>query len=228
MPISPLPTSYNQVRWPGVGDVDDCQVIASFWAVVAAGHATKSTLPSVASFRSRAGNPDDPNRADGLTNMQSLQAIKYFWPKAGAYSYVSTEAGFNSALKSGHVASVSVNSAKLPSTMRYGFYGLHQIAVVYVGGKYLVMNPLQPSGTAPQPITFTTLVTAAKALLNDGKVHAVIVPTKPSPTPPLPPVVDPTAALKAEIAALKVERDEKQKIIDTLTAKITSARNALL
>ena len=225
MPISPLPLSYNQVSWPGVGDIDDCQVIAAFWAVVAAGHATKSTLPSVTTFRAKAGNPDDPNRADGLTNAQSLAAIKALWPKAGAYSYVGGSDGFYAALRSGSVISLSVKSSLLPSAMRYGFAGLHQIAVANVGGSWLVMNPLQPSGTKAVAISASALSAAARGFLGDGKFHAVVVPMKPTPPPP---VVDPTVALKAEITALKKQVADKQTIIDTLTAKIASARSALL
>jgi len=214
-----LPGVFNQVSWPGVGDVDDCQVLSAFWTMVATGWSTKAGLPTVSKFRYEAGNPDDPGRSDGLNNTESLRAINQIWPTAGALSYVGGIEGFKAHLRAGKIASVSVKSSLLPARLRFGFLGLHQIAVAFNGTNVKVMNPLDAMGDPPMTATWAEVRVAAYGVYNDGKVHAIVVPPKPA---------DPTIALKAEIAALKTKVSSQQTTIDALTAKITAARSALL
>lgn len=228
-----LPSIYSQVTWPGVGDVDDCWVIVPLWCAVASGWRTRAQLPTVTTFRSKAGVPDLPT-SNGGNNLQALKAVKATMPEIPAYSYVGLPAGFYDRLAKGEIASVSVKSSLLPSALRYGFLGNHQIAVAQQGS-YYVMNPLGKMGAPLQVITKAQLNAAAFGLYGDGKFHAVMFPKKPVP----PPVVDPKdaqiASLTAQVTSLKAEVTNygsvvasKDAIIEKLTAKIASARSALL
>lgn len=223
MALSPLPGAYSQVTWPGVGDVDDCWVLAPFWALVASRSSTKANLPTVSGFRAAAGVPDVYGRPDGGNNLQALKAILKYFPKSGAYSYVGYAAGFWSRIDKGEVASVSVVSAKLPSTMRHGFLGNHQVCIAKQGTGYYLMNPLQTSGSRPYAITKTQAQVAAFALFGDNKFHAVMIPDHPPVVP-----VDPTVALLARIAALESTVKDRDATIAALTAKIAAVRNAIL
>lgn len=231
------PTAYSQVTWPGAGDVDDCWVIAPYWALVASRSCTRVQLPTITVFRAAAGVPDVQGKSNGGNNGQALVAIKAIFPKSGAYSYVGLPAGFYDRLKLGQVASVSVNSALLPSSVQFGFLGNHQIAVALdTDGVPLVMNPLQREGAPLLRVSVANLNRAAVGLYGDGKFHAVMIPDHPPVVPPAP--VDPTIALRAEITRLLAlvaatqstvgARDAtiagQKATIDGLMAKIAKAR----
>src|SRR5262249_16607413 len=69
----------NQKAWPGVGDIDDCAVLADCMAAHAS--APWETIPFIADYRAAAGNPDDPHVGDGLTIAQSLQGAGATWSR---------------------------------------------------------------------------------------------------------------------------------------------------
>jgi hypothetical protein len=166
---------YNQINWPGVGDTDDCWVIATFWALVAGGIVDEAHIPSVKAFRAAAGVPDVYGRKDGGSNQQILKALNKILPQAGAKYYSGTGTGMQTKLKGGYIVSLAVNSALLPSYLQFGFKGSHQIAVIYQGGKYYVMNPLARQGSALLEITASALYKAAYGFLGDGKAHGVMI-----------------------------------------------------
>jgi hypothetical protein len=174
--IDPLPGVFNQKTWPGVGDIDDCQVITALWCLQASGTLTHAELPSVASFRHAAGVPDLPGPT-GLTNAQSLLAALRIAPASRAFSYVGAYTGFVYWLAQGAVASLSVVSAHL--TLPYGFAGNHQVGIALPHGLVtLIMNPLDTMGHQLEMISEANLRKAAEAIYNDGKFHAVIYPAK--------------------------------------------------
>lgn len=225
MPISPLPGAFSQKTWPGVGDIDDCWVIATYWALVAAGVTTKAKLPSVAAFRAVAGVPDVTGSADGGTPAQTLKAAKSFYPDAGTYGWVGDLAGFQTRLNAGQVVSLSVKSSLLPAALQYGFAGAHQVAVAKVGATVRLMNPLMADGTQPASISWVDLQRAAGGLYGDSKFHCVWVPMKEA---ALDPHIAEIAALKAQITALENQLGSRDATIATLTAKIAAVRNAIL
>jgi hypothetical protein len=197
MAINPLPGVYNQVSWPGVGDVDDCSVIATFWALVASGHLKRENLPTVAAFRAAAGVPDGPGPS-GITNAQVLTALGRLYPAAKARSFVGGWAAFLLIIGRGEVASLSVRGADLPAALRYGFDGPHQVGLATTPGPSLrLMNPLGPQGTVVPAIPGDALRKAAEALFGDGKFHAVVIP------PPPDPHLAQIAALQARITKAK-------------------------
>jgi len=209
--VSPLPGVYNQVSWPGVRfegqpDVDECWIIATYWAIVAAGWRDKGQLPMIFAFRAACGNPDKPGPTGG-SNAQIITAMRGTMPDVKVVSYVGTGDGFVEWVKTrGAVASLVVSSALLPVALQFGFKGIHQVGVAWLDGTGLVlMNPLDASGHAPRKIERADLAAAAKGFLNDGLWHAVIV----KPAPP-----------DAEVADLKTQ-------IVNLNAVVTDTRTAL-
>lgn len=214
MAISPLPKVINQRQYPGVGDVDDCNVIVPFWCLIASGERTRETLPSVKAFRAAAGVPDRPG-ATGLTNAQALQAVNKLAPESEAFSFVRNHERFMKHLDRGTVASVSVDSKLLPVDMQYGFTGTHQIGIVrnprkVASGYYLMMNPLAREGSNLVPISRPELERAVYGLFRDGKFHAVMFPDAIE-------QVDPKDARIAEL----------EKIVNMLTLKIAAAKDIL-
>jgi hypothetical protein len=167
---------FNQIRWPGVGDADDCWVISTLWALVASGRVTKENLPSVRAFRDAAGVPDVQGRKDGGSNAQILKALQKLEPGIDAKLYSSNNVVmFRAWLSKGYIADLAVNSGALPKYLQFGFTGLHQISVVMQGGKYYVMNPLAQEGSALLEITEQNLMKAAFAFLKDGRLHGVLI-----------------------------------------------------
>ena len=165
---------FNQVFWPGVGDVDECWVIATYWALVATGVMKREDLPSIRAFRAAAGNPDRPGSTGG-SNRDIVRALKKLAPSAKVVKYDGGREGFTAMLKKGFVASLSVRSWSLPKAYQFGYRGNHQISVFYKAGHYYVMNPLARAGSALMEINYNNLVFAANGLLGDKLMHAVFI-----------------------------------------------------
>lgn len=171
--------AFNQVSWYGVGDVDECWIIATYWALVASGVMRRKDLPTIREFREAAGNPDRPGSTGG-NNRQLMLALKTLVPNARTEYFVGGAGAFTRALQNGYVASLSLLSRYLPSYARFGFMGAHQVSVYYQGGKYYIMNPLAREGSALLPVSLATLQRASGALFGDTLLHAVFVKPKPS------------------------------------------------
>lgn len=191
--------AFNQVQWGGVGDADECWIIATFWPLVASGVVMRSELPSIATFRAAAGKPDRPGPTGG-NNRDLVRALDKLFPDADVKFFIGTASAFFRQLQLGYVASLSVLSSKLPAYLRFGFNGSHQVSVIYQKGKYYVMNPLAREGSALIQISERDLARAAGALLRDGKVHAVLIRAgkngkSPTPNPKPRPGDKPTARL---------------------------------
>jgi len=172
---------FNQVHWPGVGDVDECWIVATYWALVAAGILTREQLPSIRAFRAAAGVPDRPGPTGG-GYADIMRALKKLVPNSGAVLYTGTATGFIKYLQRGYVASLFVLSKNLPKYLQFGFTGTrsrvvirdgkkyvvtekvytgHQVSVFMRGDKIYIMNPLAPEGSALLPITLAQLKRAA-------------------------------------------------------------------
>lgn len=165
----------NQKVYPGVGDIDDCWVVATIWAIRRETHQSQN-LPNCKVFRAAAGDPDDGNK-DGGTLGEIGQAVDRLYPHVAdiRYSKQYGWAGFVALLNKGFTASLAVRSSYLPRALRYGFLGTHQIAVYKAGGRFYIMNPLQPQGSAPTPISESALKTATYKFAN-GWVMADVIP----------------------------------------------------
>lgn len=167
---------FSQRYWRGVGDVDDCAVLAAIACVHAC--APWAALPSATAFRAAAGNPDDPSAPDGLGMDQVVKAIKALWPAIGAKLTISggtgTWASFMAALKAGRCASASVYSAAMAT--RDGKPVRHSVSVYWNGSILRVVNPLRRPHSIGTEISEATLKAAMDAMPEAGLWY-VLFPT---------------------------------------------------
>ena len=188
--MTALPPAISQVGYPGAGDIDDCWAVASIWAAHAADPAIK--LPTVPAFRAAAHNPDKPGPTAGDLS-QIVHASVALWPDLPVLAYSSLDwSGFAGKVKAGSVASLAVASSRLPSYLRFGFLGAHQVGVIWWLGEFFVMNPLMHDGDTPMAITEPYLETAARGA-DKGWVLAALYQPVEAPvqvTDPTPKIVD--------------------------------------
>lgn len=209
------------------GDIDDCWVVAAIQCARALGgayggdgrvslpaatgtaHIFEPTIPQ---FRKFASKPD----VQGVSNGGSADDI--LKGSLGSWSHLKIARASTSWDTFVHqvrdlgwpFAALAVNSALLPSTLRYGFYGAHEVSVQYVAGSFRIVNPLMPAGTMPATISVSALKRAALGLT--GYVMAVIyrlpevapapVPA-PTPTPTPVPTTDATPYSQLDLDAAK-------------------------
>jgi hypothetical protein len=153
----------SQVYYFGVGDIDECSIIASFWAARQAGFTGR--LPTIRQFRTAAGVPDRPGPT-GLTNAQVYQGLTRTGMSAGAaiLGRGTTWSDFTSKMSAGVSASVALLSAALPVGYRYGFQGAHRVGLTWDKGQWYIANPLAPEGSGPQAISEQALKRAVLAM----------------------------------------------------------------
>lgn len=142
---------FSQRAWPGHDprpgsggpDIDDCAVVATIQAVNVTSPWLK--LVGTTAFRRAAGNPDDPNAPDGLTEAQVVAGIIGCWPVLrGHLTRMRGESwtNFVRIAEAGHPITVAIDSSKLPEPLRFGFTGRHRVALAYRNGQLLYANPL--------------------------------------------------------------------------------------
>jgi hypothetical protein len=184
-----LPGALNQVHFPGVGDIDDCWVVATIWAALAADVIPENDpLPTIKQFRKAAGDPDD-----GIDDAGSLEEVmrgaRGVWPDSRVTRVQSTDWDmFRSRIVAGAIASLQLDSSKLPKHLQHGFghpteARVHQVGVAFDGKGLVLMNPLQQAGTAPQRVGKTSLRTAATASTG-GEIRAAVFPAASEATMP--------------------------------------------
>jgi hypothetical protein len=152
----------SQRTYPGVGDIDDCWVIATIWAA-ASSHPTIA-YPTVTTFRQKAGKPDLPGPTGGNID-DCNRGADGCWP--GLPNYLVKTSEYDSIkqhLKAHRPGSVAVLSSALPSRLQYNFLGTHQIGVHLIGSHLYGMNPLAPNGAEPDRMSYDELEKAMRAL----------------------------------------------------------------
>lgn len=166
---------FSQKFWRGVGDIDDCAVLAVLACIH--GCAPWLTLPGVTAYRDAAGNPDDPNSPDGLTIGQSVQAITKLWPKIAplltASKGTGTWADFIASLKAGRCAVASVYSASMATS---GGLPIRHSVSVYWNGSLRLVNPLRAPHSLGTVITETALKKAMDDFPEQGLFY-ILFPT---------------------------------------------------
>ena len=179
--MTPLPGVFSQRSWPGAGDVDDCWVVATIWAAVAAEAA--AVRPSVTTFRAAAGDPDD-GQTDGGSLDEVIRGARKVWPALPVRPFASADFdAFLAAVRGGSPASLAVWAGKLPSGLRFGFTKAHQVGIGWDAGLWL-MNPLAASGARPLAISASALRTAAVAPeLGYGGLRAALFDEEPAMIP---------------------------------------------
>ncbi len=172
------PKVRSQIGFPGAGNVDDCWVVATVWAATA--FREDIHQPDVPEFRRHAGDPDDPNHADGGSLDEMVRGARGVWPGVRVERYDGAWTGLRDRVKTGRPASLAVRASHLPSSMRFGFTGAHQIGVGWDADRttFVVANPLAPEGSKPKAIDAAVLRDAAKAMPFGGRVQATIFPKR--------------------------------------------------
>lgn len=218
---------FNQVRWPGAvpagdrdgKDTDDCWVVAS----VQAANVTAPWLPlyGIKKFRRAAGNPDDPNVADGGNINQITKALKALYPSIA--KHIRAHRGvpwteFDRMIDAGRPCSVALDSSRLPTTLQFGFKGRHQTTFARrAAGGYWMANPLAPPYSRwlhvteeeirPAIMHFGRLVSTSNSawfvsLPTDAEARATLVPMDETPFDQ-DDIDAATAALQAKIDAAR-------------------------
>jgi hypothetical protein len=167
---------FNQQRWPGVGDTDDCWAIADLMAVHSV--APWIRLPNLPQYRELADNPNELGPTPGSIT-HSARAIRKLDPKLGDAIEVMRDgefADFLGRLKAGHPASLSVKSGSLPPKLQFGFTGNHRVAVFWNGSEIRLANPLARAHSRSKVISEDALRTAIREHPDPG-VNCVLLPT---------------------------------------------------
>ena len=170
----------NQITYWGVGDIDECSILAMYWAARAAGF--EGELPSIAAFRAAAGVPDRPGPT-GLTSAQVWRGIKGTSLRgvdAALLQSGTSWTEFATQLRLGGAASIAVNSALLPVAVRYGFLGGHSVGLTWVDGQFYIANPLAPGQSRPVVIS-EAAIRAAALSFGGGAVKGLIFTGKGAP-----------------------------------------------
>jgi hypothetical protein len=146
----------SQRYYPGVGPgpLDDCWALADLMALHAI--APEVSLPSVTTYRVRAGVPDTATGSEGGSLEDSLRALRASW-HGSAELFRGTFAAFLARLKAGAVASASVLSGSLPSALRFGFLRNHRVMVFWSSTGLKVLNPLAPPHSRAKAISAAAL-----------------------------------------------------------------------
>ncbi len=166
---------FSQREWPGIGDVDDCWVLASLQAVHAVAPWLK--LPGVKRFREEANKPDSPNRMDPGDEHDMARALTRLYPDLAIE--VVDGGGFEEfadKVRSGRPAALIVGSRELPENLQFGFKDIHAITVAFddeLG--FVVANPLGRPHSKPISISRGELRAAVEGF--KPNVHAVLMPS---------------------------------------------------
>ncbi|MEK0430293.1 MAG: hypothetical protein RL139_97 [Gemmatimonadota bacterium] len=173
----------TELSWRGVGDIDECAPTSDLMCVHAV--AGWETLYDIPHYRAAAGNPDDPTQGDGLTNAQSVKALRTLYPKLTAlpgFAYTEYTTGgptgsdfAGAILKRQSVASVSVIAGKLP--VHGTFTGQHRIAVAANGTSFLYGDPLKAPYSEWRTISVAALAIAIEAYPKNVGGGVIFLPT---------------------------------------------------
>lgn len=204
--------SYSQLTFPGVGDIDDCVVVATCQAA----HALGLPIPTAPAFRKAAGVPDKPGPTP-MSVVSAEKACNTLWPTTRTVmnEHFSWH-NFGLAMEGTgrRPASCSVLSGALPARLQFGFRGDHQVCVFFQDQTWWLVNPLQPEGTPPHVITATELHTALGSFAGGGNVAAVLFPPVPVPIH-VPSCAEQLATAQADITLLQAQ-------VRDLTGKLTA------
>jgi hypothetical protein len=167
---------FSQTAWPGIGDVDDCWVLASLQAVHTVAPWLK--LPGVKVFREKANVPDVQGQLDVGDEHDMARGL------AGLYPNLPIEVAdgmpfpeFVEQVRSGRPAAVVIRAGDLPQELQHVYQGIHAVTVAFddESGDLLIADPLAKPHSKPVPIAQPALRAAIKGFQPD--VHAVLMPT---------------------------------------------------
>ncbi|HEY6058779.1 MAG TPA: hypothetical protein VIV06_12170 [Candidatus Limnocylindrales bacterium] len=169
---------FDQRTWPGVGDIDDCWVVAAIQCAHASGIA-RNSLPTCPEFRLAAGLPDRPGPTGG--NMDHvLAAARTLWPRFNVVGFRGSWTALELHLGRGGAIWVALLSGRLPIRLRYGFESRHACTLFRdESGQLWLANPLQRNEPPPDRVTKADILPALEAVSDDGNIQAVVFPPPP-------------------------------------------------
>lgn len=219
---------FNQVKWPGAGDTDDCWAVSALQCCNMV--APWVRLASVTAARAAAGNPDRPGPTGGNLSdvVQVAEGLypRYFKGNLKVMRGARWE-DFAAAVERSVPVSVAVVSAKLPTRLQYGFGGFHQITVARnPKGKWVVFNPLAPVYSRPvelrDPVELKPAVLAyGRSKVGTSGAWCVVFPTAEQMAALYFGQVDPTPYdqddIDAATAELRERIDDAKDVLDGVT-----------
>ena len=167
---------FSQKAWPGIGDVDDCWVLASLQAVHTVAPWLK--LPGVKVFREKAEVPDTPGQLDVGDEHDMKRGLDALYPNLGVELVDGMSfQEFVERVRSGRPAAVVVKAGDLPAALQFGYEGIHAITVAFDDetGNLLIADPLAKPHSKPVPIPQPALRRAIEGF--KPKVHGVLMPS---------------------------------------------------
>jgi hypothetical protein len=167
---------FSQKSWPGIGDVDDCWVLASLQAVHTVAPWLK--LPGVKVFRDKAGVPDTPGQLDVGDEVDMKRGLDALYPTLGVRLVDGMPfQDFVELVRSGRPAAVVIKAGDFPASLQFGYEGIHAVTVAFDDetGNLLIADPLAKPHSKPVPISQPALRTAIEGF--KPNVHAVLMPT---------------------------------------------------
>lgn len=167
---------FSQRDWPGIGDVDDCWVLASLQAVHTVAPWLK--LPGVKVFRDRAGVLDVPGQLDVGDEHDMKRGLDALYPTLGLEILDGMPfSEFVGKLRSGRPAAVIIKAGDLPDELQTTYKGIHAVTVAFDDetGAILMADPLARAHSKPVPIAQPALKNAIEGF--KPNVHAVLMPT---------------------------------------------------
>ena len=166
---------FSQTSWPGIGDVDDCWVLASLQAVHTVAPWLK--LPGVRVFREKAGVPDVAGQLDVGDEEDMKRGLDALYPTLGHELVQGMPfQDFVEKLRSGRPAAVIIKAGDLPAALQHVYQGIHAVTVAFDDetGEILMADPLAKAHSKPVPITQPALRKAIEGFRPN--VHAVLMP----------------------------------------------------
>lgn len=167
---------FSQRDWPGIGDIDDCWVLASLQAVHTVAPWLK--LPGVKFFREKANKPDVQGQLDVGDEHDMARGLEALYPTLEIEVVDGMPfSQFADLVKSGRPAALVVKAGDLPAAMQTTYKGIHAITVAFDDEKqeWLVADPLARAHSKPVPIARADLRKAVKGF--KPNIHAVLMPT---------------------------------------------------
>lgn len=219
---------FNQRFWPGVGDVDDCWVLAPLQCLNAI--AGWLGLVGNAQFRNAAGSPDDPSKPNPGSPALAFKAIKALYPQIGALCKLMSSGTFaelRALVDTGHPAYVSIDSGKLPTALRFGYSGGHAVSLqggidpigqdALAAGEVYFANPLAKPHSKPLRVKWSAIKDSIVQHYSDGKVRALVFPTEAEAFKTHPLYQEPVSGDTIEAAKAQGAKDQKAKDIEAVT-----------
>jgi hypothetical protein len=214
---------FNQAKWPGAGDIDDCWVVSAVQAVNVTSPWLR--LVGVSVFRKHAQRPDNPDTSDGGRLVHIVRGIEGCYPSLSGHVRKMAGVPWSTMLAAaaeGRPLSLAIDSSRLPVDLAFGFRGLHQVTAVEIRpGVVWYANPLARPYSRWLQVTWEDLRAAVmgygKLRTSEPCAYAVALPT----------ASEALALYSPSMDTTPFDQEDMDDYTAGLQAKIDAAREAL-